>query len=415
MKQLLLKLFVREDHDKLSPDEKNTFFLDTFRSGVDGISQTLTSSVFLLVAIQHFQVNDFWKSLISASIHFGMILSLFTSVLFRSSKPPRIAGLATIAGGVILILTGINRVPAVYGVLVLFYGLILYIRIPLFTAIYAENYNADRRGRLFSGGVLFSLLTGLLSSFVFGFILNRSIDSFSPVYIFTGILLLISGFMIGRIPFPSGVSLPSLTPLKNLSLLIKNPVFGLISLSWFILGFANLWNIPLRTVYLAESGRGLGLPPMTTLLIVGVIPSLIRFLFNNFWAKCFDRFNFIHIRIVTTLIVSMGTVLFYLTRNLPLIIFAQIIMNIGFSASPFMWNLWVTKVAPPGESRMYMSVHTFLCGIRGVLGPFTGFLFLTKFTMRSVGFVSFGLFMISLAVLIPLVRYPLFQNKVAVE
>jgi MFS family permease len=408
---LLLNFFIKKDHHLVTLDEEKTFVLDTFRSGVDGISQTLVNSVFLLVGIQYFQVNDFWKSIISSSTFFGMVLSLFTSVLFHNSRPPRVASLATMVAGILLVMTGFANTPPAYGILILLYGLFLFIRMPLFTAIYAENYDPGRRAKLFAGGVLFSLITGILSKFIFGFFLDRSLEAFRLIFIISGFIIILSGFQISRIPFNSTFSPPRKSPLKNLSLLFTNPLFGLISLAWFILGFANLWNLPLRTVYLAEAERGLGLSPMITILIVGVIPTITKLVFNNIWAKSFDYFDFLPVRIVSIIIVSMGTLLFYMTRSIPVIIVSQIIMNIGFSASPFLWNLWVTKIVEPGESRAYMSVHTFLCGIRGILGPFIGFIFIQRFSMKAVGYVSFSLLMISLAILIPMMNHPLIKKR----
>ncbi|WP_216664374.1 MULTISPECIES: hypothetical protein [unclassified Oceanispirochaeta] len=75
----ILRLFIKDETQLLTPHERETFFLDTFRSGVDGIIQTLGATIFLLIGIQYFGVSDFWKSIISSSIHFGMIISLFSS------------------------------------------------------------------------------------------------------------------------------------------------------------------------------------------------------------------------------------------------------------------------------------------------------------------------------------------------
>jgi predicted MFS family arabinose efflux permease len=155
----------------------------------------------------------------------------------------------------------------------------------------------------------------------------------------------------------------------------------------------------------------MGLSPLLTLIIIGLIPNVVRFIFSNFWAGVYDKINFLHIRMINTGIIAIGTLLFYMTRSIPVIILAQIIMHIGFSASPFLWTLWVTKVAPPTETRNYMSVHTFLCGIRGILGAFLGFLFLQRFSMAAVGYVSFALLIISLLILFPLMNHPMIQSN----
>ena len=400
----ILRLFIKDETQLLTPHERETFFLDTFRSGVDGIIQTLGATIFLLIGIQYFGVSDFWKSIISSSIHFGMIISLFSSSFLSHHKPNRIAGLSTLAGGVLLIISGFTKTTPAYALTILLHSIFLHIRMPLFTAIYAENYHKTRMGKLFAAGILLSLATGLGSNIISGALLEKDLEYFRWIYAVAGVLVIFSGLLLLKIPFESKTVPIKSSPLKNLGLLIKYPLFGRVSLSWFMLGFANLWTIPLRTVYLVESERGLGLSPLVVLIILGVIPSTVRFICNNFWGRIFDKVNFLPIRMINSLLVGVGIFIFFLTENLALIILGQIIMNIGFAASPYLWNLWVTKVAPPGESQAFMSVHTFLCGVRGILGPFIGFAFIQSFSMRTVGTLSLGIIIFSVSLLIPLLK-----------
>ena len=69
-----------------------------------------------------------------------------------------------------------------------------------------------------------------------------------------------------------------------------------------------------------------------------------------------------------------------------------------------MWNLWVTKIAPPGRSQLYMSVHSFFTGLRGIIGPLAGFLFINHFNIQGVGLLSFALILVSIFMLLPHIR-----------
>lgn len=399
-----IQLFVRDTSSPIGKVEKKTFYLDTMRSGVDGIEFTLAPSVFLLIAIQYFSVSDVWKSIISSASFIGLILSLFTASLLGGRKPTSVSGLSTIAGGITLILSSFTENAVLFCAILIIHSIFIFIRAPLSTAIYEVNYPSSRRARLFSAGILFSIITGLVSNYVYGRLLDLDLGYYRWIFIVSGLLLIISGIMLLNIPYDFTGRKIRKNPLKNLALLIKNPLFGIVSFSWFIMGFANLWSIPLRVVYLAESERGLGLSPFLTLIIIGFIPNAVKLLFSNLWAGIFDRFHFLPIRIITTFLMGTGIFLFFLTENIAVIIAGQVIMNIGLACSPFIWNLWVTKIAPAGESQPYMSVHTFLCGIRGVLGPFAGFLFIQNFSIRSVGFISFAMVLVSIFMLLPLLR-----------
>ncbi len=396
--------FVGEEVSQLGEKERRTFFYDALRAGADGVGLTLTSSVFLVVGIQLFNISDLWKSLITSSIHMGMILSLFTSSFFSHHKPSSVASLATLLGGGTLLLASLSGSPAGYGLTLLLTGIALNIRTPLLTRIYAENYDPRRRGKLYAGATLFSLLMGLASNVLFGFFLDRDLGSFRGIFAASAALTLFSGVFIGRIPLSPRVDPPKVFPLKNLALLVRYPLFGWVSLSWFLMGFANLWAIPLRAVYLAEKERGLGLGPLAVLFILGILPSLLKFSLNNIWARAFDRFHFLPIRLISSLLTGTGTLLFFLTDRVGITALGHLITSIGLGAAPFLWNLWVTQVAPPGETQRFMSVHTFLCGLRGVLGPFVGFFFISYFPIRLVGVLSFALTLLSVLILLPLIN-----------
>lgn len=106
-------------------------------------------------------------------------------------------------------------------------------------------------------------------------------------------------------------------------------------LAWFILGFANLWTLPIQMVHLAESRRGLNLPAYQVVLISSVIPFATRLLFNRFWSQLFDRLNFIVLRVILNLLPGSGILLFFISRQLPVIITGTVLQNISFAGGAF--------------------------------------------------------------------------------
>jgi len=93
-----------------------------------------------------------------------------------------------------------------------------------------------------------------------------------------------------------------------------------------------------------------------------------------------------------------------LAREVSALAIAGTITNIGFAGTLLAWNLWVTKIAPPGKSQVYMSVHSLFSGLRGITGPLAGFLFINHFNIRGVGLLSFGLILASILLLLPHIR-----------
>ena len=60
------------------------------------------------------------------------------------------------------------------------------------------------------------------------------------------------------------------------------------------------------------------------------------------------------------------------------------------------WSLWVTKFATKERTAAYMSVHTFLTGIRGFAAPFLGFYLLANWGSKATGNIGSAMILISI-------------------
>ena len=387
----------------LTVNEKKTYIRDSLRALPEGFVIGLTQTFFLYIAIAFFDASDFAKSLISAGQFIGFFAAIFSGYVLGRLKKASAAALLTFLGSVFVILTGCVNNTMMYVGAVVISGVLLYLRPPLFTAVYQENYRRHHLGRLFSAFVFLSTVSGLIAGSLIGFILERDIALFRPVFIVSGASLLLTSYLVYTIPSTEIQREDGAGFVADLSLLVKDRVFGRISFSWFLMGFANLWTLPLRVVYLAESGRGLGLSPLTVSIMMGIVPNATRLLMNRVWAVLFDKIGLLYYRILVNVFIGTGILLFFSSRNLITVNIGNVLVNIGLSGSPFIWNLWVNKIAPPGESHRYMSVHTFLAGIRGIMAPFLGFMFIQSFSLRTIGFASAGLILLSILLLLPLI------------
>ena len=86
------------------------------------------------------------------------------------------------------------------------------------------------------------------------------------------------------------------------------------------------------------------------------------------------------------------------------LVIGAIIFGISNAGADIAWSLWVTKLAPPNRVADYMSVHTFLTGIRGVIAPLVAFHFVTSFSsgaMGTLGGISASLILTASLLLIP--------------
>jgi hypothetical protein len=132
-----------------------------------------------------------------------------------------------------------------------------------------------------------------------------------------------------------------------------------------------------------------------------------RLLSIPIWARLFDRINFVTLRIALNAFLAVGLVLFFSSENPAVIGTGSFLTGVCAGGGTLAWNLWVTQFAPPGETHIYMSVHSFLTGLRGVIGPYLAFWALGSLTLREMSWISGGLVVLSMVMLVfafPMVR-----------
>lgn len=102
--------------------------------------------------------------------------------------------------------------------------------------------------------------------------LETNLDWYRGLLAAASAVVLIAGISVAAVPSPPSHAADVTDPFKNLARLKDDRLFRRFTISWFLLGFSNLWTVPLRVVYLDEADRGLGLSPLVVMLIGGVIP-----------------------------------------------------------------------------------------------------------------------------------------------
>lgn len=392
----------------VSPIERRTFALDSARMASEGVVNSLGQTVILVVAISAFSASDALKSVLSSAPHLGQLASLFVTAALasRSIRPSRMAGALSVVGAIALAISATAGSAASFTVFVALAMMLFQLRHPFITAIHERNYPAERRGRRFSTGLILLLVVALGFDLVAGRLLDLSVDSYAGLLLGASGIVLVGSLALMAVPSRPAPVAHGSNPFRNLTILKTDRLFRRLIIAWFLMGLSNLITVPLRVVYLAEAERGLGLSPLLVISIGGVIPQVTRLAFSRVWASLFDRMHLVVIRMVLSFLLGLGIMIFFSTRLIPIVIVGQVILNIAFSGGPILWSLWVTRIAPPGRSSIYMSVHTFMTGIRGTIGPALGFIALAGLSFRAVGMISFCGIIVAIVTLLPLRNDP---------
>ena len=379
-----------------------TYRNDLLRGGVDGILDTGIQTFCLFVAIRYFHAEFGIKSIIAASPWTGMLASLI--LVYYASKTGASKSLcgtipAVFAGLCLLMSAWMNSLYTFTGLVFLAY-MSESALFPFLTSIYNDNYPADKRGQLLANSIRLTVLSAILFSLIGSRILDFDLDLWPLVFTILGLTTFIKAYAIFSMPStPIEFGYPN--PFASFRYLVEDRSFGYILLTWFIMGFANLWIQPLRVDYLVSTKWGINASATTVAFIISIIPSMMRLFFTPFWGRLFDRVNFVILRMILNGIFACGIGLFFITKNLLIIGIGTALIGFAFAGGSIAWNLWVTKYAPPGKATVYMSLHVFLTGFRGTIGPIIGFWTIEYVGPLNMSLISAGMILLATIMLIP--------------
>lgn len=394
---------VRTRHN-LNDREKHTLWVDLLNRIPDGIINQLIFSAFVLIAIKVYGADDLQKAILSSARNVGLMLGLITMPLLAKLELRKsvLTGVLSFLAGLFLLLAGVVRSSWGYTASLTLCAVLFLCRVPYMTSIYAHNYSDRNREVLYSYGMMAGVTATLFSTLLLGRVMDADPHNFRPVFI--GIGAVTMGASAALFTLPSERLTEAVSPWRSFSVLLTDPYFGYFTLIWTIFGFAGLSIMAMQVIHLAEPERGLGFSSFQVLMITGVLSSLIRILFNRPMIRLFNKMDIYRFRLLVNLLIALGSLVFFFSRTpVPLVIFYTV-FTIGFTGDTLMWGIFVTRVAPPGKTHIYMSVHTFGAGLRGILGPSLSYLFIQKFSLQQFGVISSSLILLSGLMTIPVIR-----------
>jgi MFS family permease len=359
-----------------------------------------------LIAVRWFQTGALAKGWVAAGSSIGLLVSplVVWHVSRKGWRAAQAAATVALAGaGIFVLMAAIPTEP------VFIVGSVLGLTamagtIPLMTQIYQNNYPATERGKLFSRTVMVRIAAATAFSYLAGRWLDVRLDHFRWLLFLFAFAFAVSAWCLHRMP-----SLPlsdegGRHPWRAWRYVREDRLFRQTLAAWMLMGWANLMMWPLRVEYLANERFGLQLPVLTIALLVGVIPNAVRLLMSPLWGWLFDRMNFFALRVILNLGFALGIVAFFTGHSLPALIVGAAVFGVANAGGDVAWSLWVTKLAPPSRVADYMSVHTFLTGVRGVLAPLSAYALATPDNLGWLAAGCAGLILLASAMLLPEIK-----------
>ncbi len=384
--------------------ERRTFQLERWRSACMGILETAGATFLILIAGRWFDSGPAVKSLLQASGSVGLLLTPL--VLEWASRR---AGGAARSAAVLFIIAAAAVLTAALAtrdhVEIYVAGCMLgFVCVagatPLFASIYESNYRADRRGDLFSRNVVVRILASVAFAGAGGALLKYDIANWRWILAAYGLALLGGAACLRHSPPVKVETSEGTHPLRAFVHVKSDKVFRWTLVSWMLMGFANLAMLALRVDYLASEKYGLRLDATTVALLTGIVPNIARLACTRMWGRLFDRVNFFTLRIVLNSGIMLSIISFFTGAGTVGLYAGAVLFGISLAGADVAWSLWVTKVAPPGLAGEYMTVHTFLTGVRGVIAPFAAFYMAEHFGIPATAIGMAGLIVLATLLLV---------------
>lgn len=371
---------------------RRTFHNELWRSLPSGVLDAMSSTFGMLIAVRVFHLGHVEKSIFLSATSGGLITSLFVvPLLLRAhSSISRTAAKVQILGGGFMALAALFPQSPWMFILGLSLGLFCFsMQIPLLTQIYRLNYPEAQRGKLYSIAGVTRAAAAVGFGFFGGWLLGMKLDNYTwLLWCFAA-----SGFLSGwwtyglpAVAWESGERADARLG-SALRWVKEDRDFRTLLISWMMMGIGNLIAACLFVEYLANPAHGINLPERTVAWITGVVPVALRMVSSYPWGLIYDRVGLFKVRAVLNVIFAVAIVIFFMGKSVTTWSIGMGLWGLANAGGNVTWGLWVTKLAPKHAVAEYMSVHTFLTGVRGLLAPPLAFAAITVMSFQTLSLI----------------------------
>jgi MFS family permease len=386
-----------------------TYFYELWRAVTAGVLETAGATFLLTIAVKWFHAGPFAKAIVAGSGSLGLLVSPVIVGAVTSSRlaPSRAAaGILSVGATAFLLATAIPGLTTFVVCSVVAMASAASV-IPLLTHMYQENYPEADRGRRFSRTVMIRIATAALFAKVAGDALTGHLEKYRWLLLVFTLALAFASFCLFHCPTDPIPHDGGDHPLRALRFVHEDKLFRRTLVCWMLMGFANLMMLPLRVEYLANPKYHHGQLVTVAMIaqMTGVIPNIARLVLSPVWGYLFDRMNFFALRVTLNIGFAAGILAFFTTASPAGLVLGAVVYGVSNAGGDVAWSLWVTKFAPAGRVAEYMSVHTFLTGVRGVLAPMFAFYSVSHLSLAVLAIFSSGLIMAATALLVPEIKF----------
>lgn len=152
----------------------------------------------------------------------------------------------------------------------------------------------------------------------------------------------------------------------------RDPMYRRFMAAQFMLGMPQLAAIP---VFILAIKDVFGSNYTASLLLTQTLPVIVPVVVIPLWAPLLDRLHIVRFRSWHSWVFVLANVLMFAAfrlENEPLLYASRIVLGVATGGGMLAWELGHHDFARREQATIYMGVHVFLTGVRGVFSPFLG-------------------------------------------
>lgn len=371
-----------------------------------GIFQALGGDFAMLVAISHFGTRSvFLLWLLTSSVFIGYFFSLLSAPLSRYRRKKSLVLGFEAGSRLLLLFAAMARSAAGFVIPIGLARIGANLVSPLVNGIYGANFCDATRGPAVARLQMVRLGTVALCGVIFTAILRRGgTQQFHWIASIAGLTALLLSLFIRRLPENRqcrGRGFDQANSLRDcFGIMTGDRAFMVLELAWFLLGLANLVVSPLKVLHLHD----LGYSDATIMLCTTTSLFSAMVLTAPFWGRWLYRMNFAVFRALANLFIMAGILVFFRAEHPAMVCLGSALWGTGLAGGGLSWRLVATFFTTPKRGPAYMSVHTFLCGIRGIAGPLLGLVgYRAAVSANLLSEISLGILVVSTTIILLLI------------
>ncbi|OPZ14585.1 MAG: Major Facilitator Superfamily protein [candidate division BRC1 bacterium ADurb.BinA364] len=271
---------------------------------------------------------------------------------------------------------------------------------PLINGLYGTNFRVSVRGKAVGRLQTIYMGSAAVVSLLAGMAIKGHLDQYRWVLIGVATVGILCSRAAYRLPEARPVRRTGTSALfrEFLAVIRTDRAFMYMEAFWFIVGICNIWLIPIRVLYLAEQGYNPNrIMWATTPIMLGA-----QLLTVGLWGRVIYKMNFSHYRMIVNSLFLAGIGLFFFSGSYWGVCLGSFVCGLGSAGGELSWRLAATFFTHPRRVPIYMTVHTFLCGVRGLIGPIISLTIREWYSAQTIALISMAGLALSILMLAPL-------------